>query len=58
MSAPRKSSLLSHSMNGIAASQRAAFTLIEMLIVIGLIAAIMSIVVVNFGGPLNKPNFN
>ena len=34
-----------------------AFTLIEMLIVIGLIAAIMSIVVVNFGGTSEQARF-
>jgi len=34
-----------------------AFTLIEMLIVIGLIAAIMSIVVVNFGGTSEQAKF-
>jgi prepilin-type N-terminal cleavage/methylation domain-containing protein len=44
-------------MKALAHSKLAAFTLIEMLIVIGLIAAIMSIVVVNFGGTSEQAKF-
>ena len=44
-------------MKVIACASRSAFTLIEMLIVIGLIAAIMSIVVVNFGGTSEQAKF-
>ena len=44
-------------MKALAHRRQAAFTLIEMLIVIGLIAAIMSIVVVNFGGTSEQAKF-